>query len=205
MQTLRLTLLSCVLALLGACGGGGGGANFAATFAATLTASQFQNGDWTFDSVEIDYYVYDAGTMEWTQRTIEFGTGTLTLSGNGLSGTTTVHSLDDGDNPTLDTDGDMLDGFTVGETLTIKGHIDGATAAFIFTAANGMTARLIGAMYDGDVTEGANGKFEYVGYWDGIGEVSVPGARSGSDCVRLRFPGLRPGSRRPPFRPCWML
>jgi hypothetical protein len=66
------------------------------------------------------------------------------------------------------------------------------------TAASGMTVRLVGAPYDGEVSEGAGGKFDYSGYWDGIGEVSVPGSRSGSDCY-VSGPTLDgPASSNPP-------
>jgi len=175
---LKITLISCLAFLLSACGSDSD--NNEPSFASTLETSVYKDGVWDFSSITIKYYVYDADNSTWAERTLKTNSGSLDILENGLAGTTSILKIMDGVSA-LETVGDSLDGFTVGETLTIQGFIDGTTTGLVMTSETGMTASLIAAPYDGDVVENAEGKWIELGYWDGVGAVSVKGSISGSD------------------------
>ena len=151
----------------------------AADFASTLAPSKWQDGDWQFDWITFRYFVKDPQTRAWRERLIHTGGGTLTLSGNGLSGVTQIESVEDGGVPSS-MPGGTLDGFTIGDPLTLVGHVDGTTVAIEAIAPNGQELRLIGAPYDGYVTDGTRGTWRSADYFEGLGEISVPGTYGGS-------------------------
>jgi hypothetical protein len=176
--TFKSSLLILLFGVLSACGGDDETSQ--PSFESTLAESQFINGGWTFSNITFKYNTYSADDSTWTQQKLTTDAGTLTLLDNGLSGSTTLKSLSDG-TTTYSTEGETLDGFIVGDAITITGHIDGTTAALLLTMDNGMTASLIGSVYDGGIVANDENQWVSLDYWDGVGVVSVEGSIAGSD------------------------
>ena len=175
---LKLTLLACLSILLSACGSDSD--SDTPSFESTLEPSVYKNGVWDFTSITVYYNVYDPDSSTWTERTLKTEASTLTLLDNALEGTATIGYIR-GPEGNITTPGASLDGFIVGETLSIKGHIDGSTMALVMTSQSGMTASLIGAPYDGGITENDSKQWVHLNYWDGVGTVSVEGSVPGDD------------------------
>jgi len=175
---LKLTFLACLSILLSACGSDSN--RDTPSFESTLEPSVYKNGVWDFTSITVYYNVYDPDSSTWTERTLKTEASTLTLLDNALEGTTTIGYIR-GPEGNITTPGASIDGFIVGETLSIKGHIDGSTMALVMTSQSGMTASLIGAPYDGGITENDSKQWIHLNYWDGVGTVSVEGSVPGDD------------------------
>lgn len=175
---LKLTIISCLAFILSACGSDSDSDE--PSFASTLEPSVYKNGEWNFSNITIDYNVYDSESASWEERRLRTNPGTLTILDNGLEGTVTIASMRASGESIIE-DGASSDGFIVGETLDIKGYIDGTTMGLILTSESGMTASLISAPYDGDVYEDENNLWTGLGYWDGVSEVSIEGTVSGED------------------------
>lgn len=173
---LKLTLLACLSILLSACGSDSDTPNFEAT----LEPSVYKNGVWDFTGITVYYNVYDPDSATWLERTLRTNASTLTLLDNALEGTTTINYMR-GPEGNISTPGASIDGFVVGETLDIKGHIDGSTMGLIMTSESGLTASLIGAPYDGGITENESKQWIGLDYWDGVGTVSIEGSVPGDD------------------------
>ena len=169
----KLFLLSCLSILLSACGSD----TDAPSFESTLEPSVYRNGEWNFSSIGIEYYLYNSDDSSWENTIISTDTGTLTILDNAVVGSTTIDGINR--NSTI---GDTVDGFVIGETLTIEGHIDGTTMAVVMTSeTNGLTINFIGSAYDGDGITKYGDKWITLDYWYGLSDVSIEGAIPGDD------------------------
>jgi hypothetical protein len=181
---LKLTLLTCLSILLSACGSDidsdSDNDSNTPSFESTLEPSVYKNGVWDLSNITIYYNIYEPESAIWIERTLKTDASTLTILDNALEGTTTILSMEDSAE-TITTPGASIDGFIVGETLSIKGHIDGSTMALVMTSESGMTASLIGAPYDGGITENDSKQWVALDYWDGVGAVSIEGSVPGND------------------------
>ena len=169
----KLFLLSCLSILLSACGSDSDGPSFEST----LEPSVYRNGEWNYSYINIEYLLYNSDDSVWEDTSIETDSGTLTILDNAVEGTTTIARIDR--NSTV---GDIVDGFVIGETLTIKGNIDGTTMALVMTSeTNGLTINFIGSVYDGDGITKYGDKWISLDYWYGLSDVSIEGSIPGDD------------------------
>ena len=172
----KLFLLSCLSILLSACGSDSENGMDGPSFDSTLEPSVYRNGEWNYSYISIEFYLYNSDNSTWESTVINTNPGTLTLLDNGVEGITTIKSLN------RDSTADYaLNGFVVGETLNIKGHIDGTTLALTMTSESGLTASLIGSAYDGDGITKYGDLWISLDYWYGVSDVSIEGATPGYD------------------------
>lgn len=203
-----LLLATALIPLVGCGGAGGTGVDLdggpagpppgdgVPPFAASLAPSQWQDGDWAFDEIRVYYHVWDGASMRWSERYVATGAGTLTLNGGGISGQATIEQLHDGITE-YQMPSDALDGFAVGDALTVAGHVDGTTVGLVCKAPDGSELRLLCAPYDGDVTEDATGRWDSARYFDGVGGISTPGTFGGADSYVYNVKRTGPASSSP--------
>ncbi len=147
-----------VAVLLGACGGGGGGGGIDvaldATFEDGLVASRYLDGDYSAFRIFGYVYTYDSVGAKWDYYSVYLDAISLTLSGQGISGEGDVAEIYDSvSDTTFSVAGDTLAGFTIAETLTITGYIDGTTLYLRCESASGAALRLILAPYAAEVID----------------------------------------------------
>ncbi len=195
----KVVVLCLAAVLLPAVGCGGAGTSNTpdgeiSPFAASLAPSQWKGGDWTFEKIEIAYYAWDG--LAWIKRFVVTGMGTLTIDGGGVGGATSVASVNDGAAQHT-APGYTLDGVTVGDALTLSGHVDGTTVSLMLTGPGGYELRLACAPYDGSVTDDAAGAWVSAFSFEGVGGLSTPDTYGATDSFVSEVLWIGPATSNP--------
>jgi hypothetical protein len=151
MSRIQRPLLSLLVVLavvfVAACGG--------SDDSAEPSTQRFASGDYDAASMVLSSWNWNAGATTWEYAYYTLEQVSLTINRDGVTGTATVTAVQpDADNQAeLTTPGDDLNGFTVGDTVTITGRADGSVLSLRLASESGGMAVAIFVPYDGEISD----------------------------------------------------